>query len=177
MAAWGNSAILQIFIGMCGTPPHGVQTTPGTTSDHSMMLKGLNSAFQRHPAASLNNVIAHPSQAASQRLKQQWVDALELAADGNLCSEICYGQFPSHSPVPALHELSWWTWAQFLQGTGSFISHSHSMQPAQLALNLVGNLVKSGYSGVEVLLWVIKWNKNQTKPIQGKFVMGKCFLR
>jgi len=59
----------------------------------------------------------------------------------------------------------------------SFIFHSQREQSTQLALHFVGKFVETSYTGVQVLLWAIREDENQTKPIQSKLVMKKCFLK
>lgn len=79
-----------------------------------------------------------------------------------------------------LHDLSCWTWVPhrlytLLRAWLSFISHSQSVQSTQLALYSIGNFMKTGYIGVKFYCGL--YDKIKTKPIQGKPVMEKCFLR
>lgn len=59
----------------------------------------------------------------------------------------------------------------------AFILQSQTEQSIQLALHFIGKFVKTSYTGVQVLLRAIRKNENQAKPIHGKLLMKKCFLR
>lgn len=79
-----------------------------------------------------------------------------------------WSQLLNQGPTQALH---------LAKGLAGFHLQSQAEQSTQLALHFIGKFVKTSYTGVQVLLRAIRKNENQAKPIHGKLLMKKCFLR
>lgn len=157
-----------------------------------------NSGFQRHPAASISNIsVPVPVDSTSQLcnitqvrmgwnsnvwMPWNWIHMETRALQSAMDNSHLTAQHPPRVQVP------YTPWPQLLNLSPTQALHlpkslavfhfplpEHAVNTACPVFHreLHENWLHRG----KILLWVIRQNKNQTKPIQGKPAMEKRFLR